>query len=219
MTNEEIYKQVKPYTICSKARVYATINAVKHVISCNIEGDIVECGVYMGGQIMAILLTLNSLGEERNVYLYDTFEGMPSPEKWEQKNKSSDGAKAIDRFNKLKLDNNTSNWCRSSMDEVMFNVSKVPYGVNKLHFVKGMVEDTLPISAHGSISLLRLDTDWYSSTKTELELLYPKLEKNGVLILDDYGHWSGAKKATDEYFAGQDIKMNIDDVTGRTIIK
>jgi hypothetical protein len=214
-----IYKKVKPYTICSQARVNATINAVKHVIKNNIEGDFIECGVYKGGQIMAMILALNELKEERDIYLYDTFSGMPAPEKWEVKNKS--GSRALDKFNKLKISETSSNWCRSTINDVRKNVYSIPYNKSKIHFVKGMVEDTLPKNEHDKISLLRLDTDWYSSTKIELELLFPKLLKGGYLIIDDYGHWSGAKKAVDEYITNNKLMITLceDDGTGRSAIK
>jgi hypothetical protein len=84
-----------------------------------------------------------------------------------------------------------------------------------------MVEDTLPKNEHDKISLLRLDTDWYSSTKIELKLLFPKLLKGGYLIIDDYGHWSGAKKAVDEYITNNKLMITLceDDGTGRSAIK
>ena len=120
----------------------------------------------------------------------------------------------------MKITNLTSNWCRSVIDEVKQNILSIPYN-NKIYFVKGMVENTLPNNKHNKIALLRLDTDWYSSTKMELELLFPKLTKGGVLILDDYGHWSGAKKAVDEYIENNNLNLvlQIDDSTGRTVIK
>ncbi len=215
----DIYKIVKPYTICSKARVNATINAVKHVIENNIEGDFIECGVFKGGQVMAMILALNELKAERDIYLYDTFEGMPAPEEWEAKNKS--GSKAIDKFNELKIDEVSSHWCRSTITSVRNLIYSLPYNEDKIHFVKGMVEDTLPKNKHKNIALLRLDTDWYSSTKIELDLLFPKLLKGGYLIIDDYGHWSGAKKAVDEYITNNKIKITLyeDDGTGRSAIK
>jgi hypothetical protein len=84
-----------------------------------------------------------------------------------------------------------------------------------------MVEETIPQHAPEQISVLRLDTDWYSSTKHELMHLFPRLSKNGVLIIDDYGHWAGARKAVDEYFADQTIQplLNRIDQTGRACIK
>ena len=74
------------------------------------------------------------------------------------------------------------------------------YPMDKVVFVKGPVEDTIPATVPDRISLLRLDTDWYSSTKHEIEHLYPRLSTHGVLLLDDYGHYQGARRAIDEYF-------------------
>ena len=73
-------------------------------------------------------------------------------------------------------------------------------GPERIHFVEGKVEDTIPAHAPERIALLRLDTDWYESTRHELEHLYPRLSRGGVLIIDDYGHWQGARQAVDEYF-------------------
>jgi O-methyltransferase len=81
------------------------------------------------------------------------------------------------------------------------------YDAARLHFVKGKVEDTLPAEAPPQICLLRLDTDWYESTRHELRHLYPRLARGGVLIIDDYGHWQGARQATDEYLAEQRIPL------------
>jgi hypothetical protein len=83
--------------------------------------------------------------------------------------------------------------------------------------IAGKVEETLPEHAPESIALLRLDTDWYESTRHELEHLFPRVVAGGVLLLDDYGHWKGSRKAVDEYFAAQGITMLLNrvDYTGR----
>lgn len=107
------------------------------------------------------------------------------------------------------------------MRETTGNILSTGYPKEKINFVKGLVEETIPQTQINKIAILRLDTDWYSSTKFELEHLYPKLVKGGVLIIDDYGHWEGCKKAVDEYFTNNNIPifmMRID-YTGRLIIK
>jgi elongation factor P hydroxylase len=73
--------------------------------------------------------------------------------------------------------------------------------MDRVHLVQGLVEETLPAQAPESIALLRLDTDWYKSTLHELEHLYPRLVRGGVLLIDDFGYWQGARQATEEYFA------------------
>ena len=83
------------------------------------------------------------------------------------------------------------------------------------------MEDTIPKNSPEKISILRLDTDWYESTKHELEYLFPRLSSGGILIIDDYGHFKGAKKAVDEYFTKNKIQyfLNRIDYTGRLIVK
>jgi len=95
------------------------------------------------------------------------------------------------------------------------------YPSERIHFVRGRVEDTIPASAPELIALLRLDTDWYDSTKHELIHMFPRLSKAGVIIIDDYGHWRGAREACDEYFAQNRIPilLNRIDYTGRIALK
>jgi predicted O-methyltransferase YrrM len=92
-------------------------------------------------------------------------------------------------------------WCYASLDQVSQNFAAAGLSTKTSHFVKGDVMETLKDNLPEQISVLRLDTDWYESTRFELEVLYPRLSKGGVLIIDDYGHWSGSRKATDEYFS------------------
>ena len=104
----------------------------------------------------------------------------------------------------------------------MENLILTNYPINNFQLIKGKVEDTLPgIMLPDSISLLRLDTDFYESTLHELKHLYPLLSKNGVLIIDDYGHWQGCKQAVDEYFDKENISLLLNriDYTGRVAIK
>jgi hypothetical protein len=112
-------------------------------------------------------------------------------------------------------------WCYSPLEEVKSNLKKTEYPFGQIHFIKGKVEDTLPEPSIGKIALLRLDTDWYESTKHELETLYDKLVPGGVLIIDDYGHWSGSRKAVDEFIADRKLSLFLHriDYTGRLAIK
>ena len=217
--NIKIFEAVKPYTMTSPERVNALIDAVRHIATNNIAGDMVECGVWKGGSTMAMMLALKELGEEsRDFYLYDTFSGMNAPGNVDV---SFEGEDARTTFSKLQLSEDTSDWCFSSLEEVKQNVFSVGYPKDKTHFIKGKVEDTIPRCIPQKISLLRLDTDWYESTKHELTYLFPLLATNGVLIIDDYGHWEGARKAVDEYISDNNIRilLNRIDYTGRIAIK
>lgn len=190
MTNEQIYETVKEFTMTPAVRVLALIDAVRYVVQKDIPGDFVECGVWKGGSIMAMALTLMELGAERDIWLYDTFAGMPPPE-------GIDGKRASRKWRKW-VDSGDV-WALVSIDEVKEDVYATGYPKERFHFVKGMVEDTIPAAAPEKIALLRLDTDWYSSTAHELMHLYPQLSSGGVLIVDDYGHYRGARKAVDRF--------------------
>ena len=220
MTNEEIIKAVKPQTITDDNRVEATIEAVRKVVREEIQGDIIECGVYKGGQVMAMLYALMDEKElSRDVYLYDTFEGMPEPEEVEgQKTNNFYNNRESLSFCRKHLDEE-GNWCKASTNYVLDNVMETGYPRERIHFVKGKVEDTLPENTHRKISVLRLDTDWYVSTKIELELLYPKLEVGGVLLIDDYDTWDGCRKAVNEYFSLKPVELKRSGRKGRIVTK
>ncbi len=207
----------KPFTGTSIERMTALVNAVTYVSQNHIPGDIAECGVWRGGSMMTVALTLMALGDKtRELYLYDTFEGMSAPT---EHDKSRDGVSADEQLkNEPK---GTGVWCYAGLDDVRANILSTGYPEEKVHLVKGKVEDTIPATLPSLLSLLRLDTDWYESTKHELTHLYPLLTANGVLIIDDYGHWEGARKAVDEYFQsrGQPVYLHRIDYTGRSLVK
>jgi len=218
----EIIDKVKPYTMTSIERIIAVIDATLFIVENDIEGDIVECGVWRGGSMMAIAYTLMYLNEQkRNLYLFDTYEGMIEPN---EKDKRYDGKQASDWFDQYKNDKETgSDWCFAGLQDVERNLYLTGYQKNKLHFIKGKVEDTLLEDKNipNTISILRLDTDWYDSTKLEFVKLYPSVSKGGIVLIDDYGHWQGAKLATDEYLSTLAAKpfLNRIDYTCRSFQK
>jgi hypothetical protein len=114
---------------------------------------------------------------------------------------------SIDKISANKLFDELPDWCQANIEEVSKNIGLIDYPENKSHLIPGKVEHTVPENQHERIALLRLDTDWYESTRIELEYLFPKLVKGGILIIDDYGHWEGARKATDEYFEKNNIQL------------
>lgn len=215
----DLYQECTPYTMTSVERMYALYNAIGYVLKQGIPGDFCECGVWKGGSSMMIALTLKKYNvTDRKIYLYDTFEGMSEPTE-EDKSLTGDSAqKMLDSEDKHA---HGSVWCYSGIDEVKKNLLSTGYPEQNLFFIKGKVEDTLPVEVPGNLALLRLDTDWYESTKIEMEVLYPLLQESGVLIIDDFGHWEGAKKAVLEYFEKQRqaIMLHRIDYTGRIMIK
>lgn len=210
----KIYNEVKPYTMTTMERCYALYKAVEYIVKNNIEGDFVECGVWRGGSSMVILKTLMLHGvKNRKLYMYDTYEGMSEPT-------ALDGKEANKEWKAAVVSDETNNWCLSKIDEVRANMQSTGYDINLIELVKGKVEDTIPGVLPGKLALLRLDTDWYESTRHELLHLFPLLVQNGVLVIDDYGHWEGARKAVDEYFSGNSKAwMHRLDYSGRLMIK
>jgi len=217
--NIQIHERVKPCTMTSPERIDALINAVEYVVKNKITGDFVECGVWKGGSTMAMALALKKMGDEnRELYLYDTFSGMTAPTAADI---AYSGTPAHEEFRKTQTDEDASDFCFSPLTEVMHNVLGTGYDKSKVHFIKGKVEQTIPGTVPKEIALLRLDTDWYESTRHELIHLFPLLKPNGVLIVDDYGHWEGARKAVDEYIEDNHLRilLNRIDYSGRIAIK
>lgn len=210
-----ILRKVRPFTMTSDARILALVDSVRHLTKNGIIGSIVECGVWRGGSSMAAALTLlQEKDVSRDIYLFDTFTGMTEPS---ENDVSFDGVPAKDQF-----PNSGEAWCEAGMADVKANMESTSYPSTLLHYVPGLVEETITSSCPPhEIALLRLDTDWYESTRHELYHLFPRLVKGGILIIDDYGHWQGAKKAVDEYFFHHKPShfMHRIDYTGRLIIK
>jgi len=208
---------VRPYTMTSNEALAALRNALRYVVQRNVPGAIVECGVWRGGSMMAAAMTLHELGvQDRDIVLMDTFDGMPpatpddvshAGESAAELMASSERSEPIHAF--------------APYDGVVQAMSLVPYPAERVHFVKGMIEQTVPGEAPDEIALLRLDTDWYESTRHELVHLFPRLSRHGVLIVDDYGYWRGSRKAVDEYFAetGETILLHRVDRNVRLAIK
>lgn len=211
--DRQTWEEVKAYTMTDKVRILSLMQSVRHVIKHDIQGSFVECGVWKGGSMMAVATVLLNMGcAERELYLFDTFDGMSAPTDKDIDNKSAD---AREQFEAAKFaDREGSDWCYASLDEVRKNVDSIGYPAFRTHYIKGKVEDTLPSSDTGQIALLRLDTDFYESTKAEFEHLYPRLVSGGILILDDYYTWQGSKQAADEYLAAHKIPMFLVTVGG-----
>lgn len=219
-----ILERALPHTMTGAARLQALVDAVRYVVRRGIPGDFAECGVWRGGSVLAMLLTLQDLGvEDRDVHLYDTFSGMTEP-----------GEHDVSLLDPPA----TQTWERSQaagqrawgelFDPAVFNLESVRrtvlesgYPEDRVHFVEGPVEETLLSHVPEHLALLRLDTDWYESTKAEMDHLYPRLSPGGVLIVDDYGHWEGARRAVDEHFAahGSPLLLNRIDYTARIGVK
>ena len=207
------------YSMNPKIRMWTLIQSIKYLIKNNIDGDIVETGVFKGGNLILSqkILDLYSPDSKKKIYGYDTFEGMTEPG---ENDRDIFGENPINFWQKSK-EQNYNKWCYSSIEEVRKNFIRETSNETFLKLIKGQVEKTLLDEKNlpDKISLLRLDTDWYESSKIELEILYPRLVKSGILIIDDYGHWKGVKKSVDEYFLNKNIWLHYVDYGCRLLIK
>ena len=213
----ELCRRIAPYTMTTPPRIYALVRAVEYIVSRPIPGAFVECGVWRGGSMMAVASTLLRLGvTDRDLYLFDTFEGMTEPGEEDVKHS---GERATDMLAESSRDSH--DWAFASLDQVREAVWSVGYPEERIHFVQGPVEETLPEHAPEKIALLRLDTDWYSSTKHALVHLYPRVAPAGVLIIDDYAYWQGARQAVDEYVQENNVSilLNRIDYTARIAVR
>ena len=214
-----ILERVAGFTMTSTERQLALISSIRHVVRSGVAGCYVECGVWRGGSSMAAALAFTQAGDtSRDLYLYDTFEGMTPPTAADRTPDGTPAQKHLDDD-----PNRTGvNWCVAGLEDVQRNMASTGYPADRVHLIRGPVEATIPGQSPAQpIALLRLDTDWYESTKHELKHLFPRLQPGGILIIDDYGHWEGAKKAVDEFFGTLPEKHYLHrvDYTGRLLIK
>jgi len=203
-STRELWDRVRPFTMTSQARVVNLERAVNYLIDRSIPGDFVECGVGAGGSMMAIAYTLLARGvDDRRLLLYDTFAGMARPT---DEDISVFGKPATRKWDRKNVDGECT-WHNFPLEQVKANMGRCAYPDTRVHFHKGLVQDTLPQNDSEAIALLRLDTNLYESTVTECRELIPKLSVGGVLIVDDYFRWLGQQKAVDEFLRENDQSM------------
>ena len=207
-----IADQVRSFTLPPPDRVAALCGAIDYLIDHDIPGDIVECGLWKGGSLMACAMRLRDRGAtDRRIVGFDTFEGMTDPMEGVDVDWAGVQAPKQGKGAQMPID--------ADLDSVYANLRSTGYPAERIELVKGDVMKTLPAQAPEQLALLRLDTDFYDSTKHELETLYPRLVTGGVLLIDDYGHFRGSRKATDEYFAGKRILLARIDFSARLAVK
>jgi hypothetical protein len=215
--DEQLLAAAKGLSMTSPIAQWELIQAIRYVENRGIEGDLVECGVWRGGNLVIAGLLRSRLGFDRQIWAYDTFAGMTAPT--EADFKPGQELDVEKKFADLER-GDRNEWCYASEQDVLQNFES-HVGNRNLRTIRGPVEETLTRAENlpEKIAILRLDTDFYESTKAELEILYPRLSKGGVLIVDDYGEWAGARKAVDEYFSGQGVWLHYVTHTVRLMIK
>lgn len=180
------YERSRAYSLVHVTGFYNVYQSLRYIASNRIRGNAVECGCFLGGVALFMGLVRRELRlDDMEIVLFDTFRGAPAG--------STDVVMGTPFVEPCELP--------SYRDTVPRNIASVLGDTRGYRFVEGLVQDTLPITATGDLALLRLDTDYYESTAVEFTTLYPRLVPGGALIVDDYGMFAGARRATDEYFA------------------
>jgi len=202
--------------VTSKANLWSLIQSLKYLSSKNINGDIVECGVFRGGSLALIAKYSKKLGLKSKIYGYDTFEDGFLNAKLTKHDLTLKGKKIeFSKNNLIKNFNPNADTVRKTIIEFSKYKSK------NLQLVKGDILNTLKNKKNipKKISFLRLDTDLYTTTKFQLKVLYPKLVKGGILHIDDYGMFPGVKRAVDNFFSKKKVWLHRVDLTCRFMIK
>jgi hypothetical protein len=211
-----VIRAVRPWTMTSREKLFALIVATRYVVDHGIAGAVVECGVWRGGSMQAIARVLAARGDtSRELHLFDTFEGMPPPTEEDVKHGGPPAAEL------LRTRPRTHHvWAIADLEDVKAGMAHAGYPAERIHYHPGLVEETIPAAAPARIALLRLDTDWYASTKHELDHLYDRVQPGGVVIIDDYDYWDGSRKAVDEFIAATGARLLLAPMgSGRITVK
>lgn len=188
--------------------------AVQYVIKNNIDGVFIECGVGDGQFERIWINELKKYNTVRDIYMYDTFSGLTMPGKYdytcEKASWNMNKDEVLKTWEKQIIDDKTNGWCYTPLEKVKESLEMTGYPSNKLHYIVGDVLQTLqhPENIPDKIAILRLDTDWYESSKFELEQMYDSVVRGGLIIFDDYYHWDGQRRATDEFFTARNLNYN-----------
>jgi O-methyltransferase len=209
--------RVSTHTMSSFERLATLWQQVRYLDRYRIPGTFVECGVWRGGSsgMMALAHLASCPSPFRELHLFDSFEGLPEPRS------EKDGSEAV-AYAQHRAGGNLVpiQQCVGTLDEnrQLFH-EQLGYPDTLLHYHAGWFEQTVPQSAPciAAIALLRLDGDWYESTRICLEHFYPQVVRGGIVVVDDYGHWQGCRKAVDEFLNTLDepVLLNHIDYTGR----
>jgi hypothetical protein len=198
-------------------------DAIDYIIKNNIEGDIIECGVDSGNFEYVWIKELMKNNVVRDIYLYDTFTGLVEPGEYDYTCENA----TLYKMNKdevysvwktHKITEEINGWCYTPLEKVQNRLNSTGYPVEKLHYIVGDVMETLKDKTNipEKIAILRLDTDWYESSKYELEQLYDNVVIGGIIIFDDYYHWNGQRKATDDFFKSINVSYEFIKLDAKT---
>ena len=218
--DKKLINLAQKYSMTPQIRIFNLLQSLRYLKNKKIDGDYVECGVWKGGNIILFKKFIEDEDEnsKRKIFAFDTYGGMTEPDKNDYDISNNIPANILLKDDKNKQ---TNLWGICNLENVKKNIQSCVNNIENIKFIEGPVETTLNTASNlpDKISLLRLDTDWYSSTKKELDVLYDRVTSGGIIIIDDYGHWGGSKKAVDDFFLNKYVWMHYVDYACRLIIK
>lgn len=215
----EAIRIVESFTMLSYQRLVTLWQQVRYVDRASIPGALVECGTWKGGASgMMALAHLQSGVPNRHLHLFDSFQGLPEPDQ------NNDGEMAIHyASHRASGALRTIGKCVGPLEDnkrLLADLVRYPSELTTYHV--GWFQDTLQVApaSLNAIALLRIDGDWYESTKICLDRLFPRVSSGGIVVIDDYGKWPGCRKAVDEFMAGlpRPLFLNHIDAAGRYFI-
>jgi O-methyltransferase len=202
----EVVREIRPFTMVPTESLMELAHQVRAVLSEDIPGNFVECGVWRGGAALLMAELLRQAGvKDRKVWLFDSFEGLPPPQE-------IDGSAAL-----AYAKDTTGPWhfenCNASLEEVQGTAQRLGLTAYT-EFVKGWFEDTLPANQEriGTIAILRIDADWYASVRSCLEHLYDRVVPGGFVIFDDYYTYDGCAIAVHEFLGNRSLSYRLEGV-------
>lgn len=211
LTSEErdLLEASADWTMCSGLQKQLMMDATRYILAAEIPGAIVECGVWRGGmmQIAARTILSTSPNATRELWLFDTFAGMPTPTHALDRDlyRGEHASIKMNREEREGKDGEPTIWCLADLGDVTLGMTETGYPEDHIHYIQGLVEHTIPKNAPAAIAILRVDTDWYASTYHILENLFDRVSPGGIVVLDDYDSWEGARTAADEFFASKEL--------------
>jgi len=207
------------FSTTTKIHLWHLLSLFKKINKKIIIENFVECGVWKGIYLVFFQKLIEHYNlKNNNIYAFDTYEGIPEPSSLDE---TCDGKPMYERYQNLKLGKNTSSWNNTSLNEVEKNYFQNTLLNKNLIPIKGMVENTLVEKKNipEKISILKLDTCLYEGTKIELEVLFPKVQSGGLVIIDNYSNFKGVKRAVQEFFTNDNnniIKYHT--ILGRVVV-
>lgn len=221
LSNQQLFNMMLPLSMAHVKKMRSLRHNVRNLDKAGVKGAIVECGVYKGKSAA----TLINASDERTVWLFDSFQGLPAPTEDDICDVTLNRKKMprrIARLVKPKGMFTPIKHCMVTQEYVeSFLFGKLGLRTVGVHIVPGWFQETLPIYrwAMGDIALLHIDADWYESTKCAFEQLWNNVVKGGYVVVDDYGYWPGCKKATDEFMARMGVEGFVKDVVTARIFQ